>query len=409
MTSLTWQDCPIGASCNGDTLKGLINGSQWVPDLQTGRYLLISCPARYEIAISGLSNGSLAYLAQACIPCPAARYCPGGKDPSTPCPGGTFALTGAAASSADCLRTTFLSINIQMDAPTSTVAQPSFLQAVSSAANVSVDVSFLVGATAKSDTSSLVEVRMATDSVKHALLICSSLDSTRLNLAFARLGLPSGLLLSCALDEQPLGTGNDVLMTLVIGSTVGAVLFCTICFSVLLKCHQSQNEENEMMKATKDLRRRLRIERADGFLLGSDWIYPWQSRTSAIHLHKSCMESATKLSLLRDFNPLQFDAFCISLIQPAQQPAYRTLQHMALYDWLLEIGKWLIQPSIKGDKSTINPESGREWTERERFAYLDKLCKCQVRAVAISKGRCYDMKYIVFFILLYYDNVIIFK
>jgi hypothetical protein len=361
------------------SLKGLINGSHWVPDLQTGRYILISCPARYEIAVTGLANGSLAYLAQACIPCPQARYCSGGKDPSTPCPGGTFALTGTAASSADCLQTTFLKINIQIEEPTSTVAQPLFLQAVASAANVSVDTVFLVGATAKSERVSLVEVRIATDSVKHALLVCSSLDSTELSLAFARLGLRGGLLLSCAPDEQPLGIGNDVLVTMVIGLAVGAVLVCILGISILVKCQRIQNkEDNEMMKATKDLRRRLKIELEDGYLLGSDWTYPWQSRTSAIYLHKNCIESATKLSLLRDFNPLHFDAFCVSLIQNVQPPAGRSVQHMALYEWLLEIGKWLIQPSIKGDKLTINPESGREWTERERFAYLDKLCKCQV-------------------------------
>jgi hypothetical protein len=269
-----------------------------------------------------------------------------------------------------------------MEAPTSLVTQPSFLQAVASAAKVSVDAVVLVGATAKFGNSSFVEVRIAADEAKQALVICSSLKNTELNLALARQGLPAGLLLTCALDEQPIGAGNDMLMTVVIGSAVGAVLCCTFCISILFKCQRIQNkDENEITKATKELRHRLRIERRDGYLLGSDWIYPWQTRTSAIHLHKSCMESATKLSLLRDFSTLQFDAFCISLIQPVYPPAGRSLQHIALYDWLLEIGKWLIQPSIKGDKSIINPETGREWTERERFAYLDKICQCQVRTL----------------------------
>ncbi len=141
-----------------------------------------------------------------------------------------------------------------------------------------------------------------------------------------------------------------------------------------------------MMKATKELRLRLKIERRDGYHLDSDWVYPWQKITNAIHLHKSCMESATKLSLLRDFNPLEFDSFCLCLIRPAQQHAGRSVQHIALYDWNLEIGKWLLQPSIKVDKSTINPETGREWTERERFAYLEKLCKCQVHRVTENRS-----------------------
>jgi hypothetical protein len=348
-----------------------------MPDLQTGHYILVSCPGRYEIEVKGLANGSFAYLAQACTPCPASRYCPGGTDRSAPCPGGTFALPGSAASSADCLPTTFVSITIQVEASISSVTQPALLQAVASAASVSVDSVFLVGATARAENSSLVEVRIAADGIPQAHRVCSSLDSTKLSLALARSGLPVCYLLSCALDGQPLGTWNEVLTTVVIGSAVGAVLLCTICIGFIYKCQNK--EENEMMRATKELRNRLRIERGDGYLLGSDWIYPWQRSTNAMHLHKSCVESATKLSLLRDFNPLEFDVFCICLIQPAQAPAGRSVQHVALYDWILEIGKWLLKPSINFDKSCINPETGREWTERERFAYLEKLCKCQVQ------------------------------
>ena len=38
------QQCPQGAICDGNMLRGKVPGSVWVPDLTTGRYLLTKCP-----------------------------------------------------------------------------------------------------------------------------------------------------------------------------------------------------------------------------------------------------------------------------------------------------------------------------------------------------------------------------
>ncbi len=38
------QTCPIGALCDGSTLKGLVEGSIWEEDLDAKIYVLKSCP-----------------------------------------------------------------------------------------------------------------------------------------------------------------------------------------------------------------------------------------------------------------------------------------------------------------------------------------------------------------------------
>ena len=38
------QECPIGAVCGGNSLIGKVNGSVWVIDYDSGRYVLESCP-----------------------------------------------------------------------------------------------------------------------------------------------------------------------------------------------------------------------------------------------------------------------------------------------------------------------------------------------------------------------------
>jgi hypothetical protein len=227
--------------------------------------------------------------------------------------------------------------------------------------------------------SSLVEVRIATSGAAQAHSVCSSLDSENLNLAFARLGLPSCLLVQCALIGQPLGTWNEILTPVAIVIAMSVFILLTIFISIL--CKHENKEVSEIMKATKLLRRRLRIEQRDGYLVGTDWTYPWQNVTNVMHVHKCWVESAAKLSLLREFNPLEFDAFCICLIQPGHPSAGRSIQHILLCEWILETGKWLLQPSIEVDNDTMDPHTAREWTERERFEYLEKLCKCQVCAL----------------------------
>jgi hypothetical protein len=262
-----------------------------------------------------------------------------------------------------------------VEAPPPVATLPAVLQAVASAASVSVYSVLLAGANAGAGNSTLVQMKIAAGKVAQAHEICKRLESTNINLALPLSEQPVCRVVSCGLDLIPLGTWNEML-TAVVSAAALVVFICTIGGSLLYNRHNGG--ENEMLNATKQLRHRLKIEKTDGYIVDSDWIYPWQNIANLMHLHKSCIESATKLSLLRDFNPLEFDAFCICLIRPSQQLAGKSIQHIALYDWILEICKCLLKPNIKADKCTIYLETGREWTERERFAYLKKICQCQV-------------------------------
>lgn len=369
------QDCPIGARCDGSSLKGLVDGSQWVPNQNTGYYNLASCPARYELSVKGLANGSFAYQAQECIPCPTSRYCPGGTDLSIPCIQGTFALPGTADTLADCLPTTFVYITVLVRAPPPVATQPALVKEIARAASVPVDTVLMIGATDEERNSSVVQLRIAASETAKAHEICKSLEVESIRLDSVLPNDPFCQLLSCALDVIAPGTWNSNLIAALCAAAFCVVL-CTVCARILYDRHNS--EESEMMKATKQLRHRLKIQLRDGYRIDSDWVYPWQNVSKAMHLHKRCIESAIKLSLLRDFNPLEFDSFCVCLIQPEHQYIGRSMQHIALYDWILETATWLLKPSVIADKSTINPETGREWTERERFQFLKKLCQCQV-------------------------------
>ena len=45
----TCQNCPSGALCDGNALRGAVEGSKWVVDPTTDSYVLQSCPPRYTL------------------------------------------------------------------------------------------------------------------------------------------------------------------------------------------------------------------------------------------------------------------------------------------------------------------------------------------------------------------------
>ena len=49
-SSIICQQCPVGALCNGSSLTGLVNGSQWVIDQNDGQYVLDACPTTVNIS-----------------------------------------------------------------------------------------------------------------------------------------------------------------------------------------------------------------------------------------------------------------------------------------------------------------------------------------------------------------------
>ena len=91
-SNFTCEACPIGAVCDGNSLKSRVEGAVWTGDKNTGIYHLVGCPAGYEMQSATLDG-------QQCLLCPATYYCVGGSNPRIPCSDGTFAPAGTNASS----------------------------------------------------------------------------------------------------------------------------------------------------------------------------------------------------------------------------------------------------------------------------------------------------------------------
>ena len=136
----TCQPCPVGASCNGSMLQGLVNGSLWVLDRGAGMYVLQACPGGYELLNLGPS-GVFAYVAQQCRLCPPGYYCPGGISSAVQCPSEHYAPTGAASIAA-CQSAVFVVVDTTMPllkTQFTAEKQQIYVQALAQTAQVSAD------------------------------------------------------------------------------------------------------------------------------------------------------------------------------------------------------------------------------------------------------------------------------
>jgi hypothetical protein len=162
----------------------------------------------------------------------------------------------------------------------------------------------------------------------------------------------------------------------------------------ILSRHQQESpEEQQLKKAIVDLRLRLQITAADGFLLTSERnsglslvCWRWQTKQPVI-IQRSFVEAAARLSLFQDFDIHQLDAFCICLrcsrgenenLEHSAPPVY-----YALCDWLLEICKALIRPALEGlsgsecNTSSVHLECNLPVDER--FPYFQKrVCRARL-------------------------------
>ena len=151
------ESCPVGAECDGNSLRSLVDGAMWVGDMATGVYVLVSCPMGFEMQSASLDT-------QQCLVCPAASYCVGGTSPSTPCPEGTYAQPGANSSSS-CHPVVFvemvLTLPLTRDEFTS-MLQANFLQAIAASSGVSLgDVTISsVSATDRRDLGASIQVQL---------------------------------------------------------------------------------------------------------------------------------------------------------------------------------------------------------------------------------------------------------
>jgi hypothetical protein len=384
------QQCPIGGICDGSSLTEAVEGSVWEQNMELGQYILISCPAGYEL-LNTIRNGVFSHLDQECVLCPVSHYCEGGNVSRRPCPVGSFAAFGANSSSM-CISVVFVSLSVtfplrQVDF--NTESQGVFRAALAYTCDLPVGqivIDEMVQARRSSAPSLRVTTRIATQDSEAAKSLSARLNEDALNKQLSRVGLPRATLLSLVIQDQT-AQSSYVPWSLIIGTVVGGcvVLFALLAVLVLhLFKRVESHEERELRQKMAELRTRLKISKKDGYVLSKEGGSMW--RQDYFIMQSSYLEAAARLALSRDFEVNQFDAFCLcvecggSMDDDGPDSAYA-----AVLDWLLEVSTELIRPEMPvvnskavGDGGT-RPGNGCRLRVEERFPYFtSKVCKARI-------------------------------
>ena len=423
------QKCPIGALCNGSSLRGLVLGSVWRPDMESGQYVLESCPAGYELQ-NTIGVSSFSYLVQRCSLCPASYYCEGGADSRHSCPDGTFSPPGSNAST-KCVAVIFVFLSVSLPllpASFDESLQQNFKQAVAYTCEVStgdvVVANFAPAATTVTSGRSLgkaasrrilgyahnsasvrrlstaasrlqVDSKIAARDLASADTIIHSLTQEVLNYQLSNHGLPNANILSVSVQSIAAGRGAEFQTTVIIGSVMCMLLLGIAAFGLhlYLSGKRESEEERELRLKVKEMRARLCIQRRDGYILSSEAAPLWGGAYSV--LQAGHVESAARLALFRDFDVHQFDAFCLYVETgnsvgggfgfsfSAKAFERNNRAYSAVCGWLLDIATQLIRPELPADVqgATTPPPAAAACPLRveDRFSYLTrKVCRARI-------------------------------
>ena len=355
-SNFSCQPCPNFLECNGTQVRSRYPGAQYTINYRAGVYQLTGCPAGYEIN----------YAEQDCVICPPLFFCPGSSSPSIQCPQSTFSEAGTNSSQL-CLPAVFvnfavlLPISVQdFDAS----KQHAFVAAVAAAARVANDRVIITDTSASSrrDSGSDVQVQaeVAASSSAEANSVVSHLNELQLNDALVVNGLPSGDLLSVHIGDSVTVVVGGLSAAQTAGVSVAGAVFLValvaIFVFVLLRYHKHESDEEKILREEIEwLRRRLCLSHNDGFYLSYEAAPLWRRREQTVFIMRNEMEAAARLSLLQDFDVKSFDAFChcieysgfvLNRAQNSAQRVPKAEQYSALCNWLLEVCKDLIEPSI---------------------------------------------------------------
>ena len=272
-------DCPVGAACNGSALTGLVPGSVWAADKDSGQCVLLSCPAGYSLT-NTLGNGDFSFLNQACTLCPASYYCPGAGATAVACPQGQFAPPGANGSAA-CADAVFLSVSVTLPmaaAAFTATKQRTFAAALAVACGqragrvVVQSVRALPAGRAVAGDAIAVQSLVALKDAGEAAAVRGRLDAAILNSELASQGLPPAAVLGVEL-VQPLaiGGGGDQGPWVLVGCLVAGVGLAMAAGAGYLAWSRGARsaEERVLEREVRLLRGRLGITQKDGFMLRS--------------------------------------------------------------------------------------------------------------------------------------------
>jgi hypothetical protein len=377
-SSYRCQQCPVGAICDGVALRGLVAGSVWVPDYISGRYLLTSCPPGYQMDSAGSTNLAL----QRCSLCLAGSYCIGGAASSTLCPSGTFSAPGSNASAA-CIVATFVQLVVMLPCTKAFFEskQAEFVLCVASMVRVSTDevvldqvVPTTYRRAGNSDLAVQVQSRVAVWNQTAAAAVLSSATEANLNYELLSRGLPPANILSTTVltNGGNSDTRNQLILTfcLIIGCLL---LMGAAVVYYFARSKRKSDDEKELDATVASLRARLKINKADGFVLNTERISPLADTKFMVFINKTYVEAAARIALSDDFNIRHFDALCNCLECDVQEETGGDRkggsQYEALCDWILEVCKDLIDPDLEGPKRK---------PARERFAYFEEVCAAQI-------------------------------
>ena len=223
-SSYTCQTCPIGATCNGNTLTSLVDGAVWVADISAGIFVLESCPAGYQRQGQSMQT-------QQCVTCPPSYYCSGGTNPSSECPENTFAPAGANSSSA-CIASVMVSVKVllPMTQVDFTPLQSAFVSAL--AASVGIDTKLVVlesvAAQSRRSVGSSIQVisDLATSDASAAAALTGRINLDSLNTQLVARGLPSAT--SAVASVLSAATPSNTSISDVVGGSIGGFLFVLI-------------------------------------------------------------------------------------------------------------------------------------------------------------------------------------
>jgi hypothetical protein len=178
------------------------------------------------------------------------------------------------------------------------------------------------------------------------------------------------------------------------------VVFCLLVIGVALLVRRAlRQDEDEIRRAASQLRSRLQLTRAEGFVLSSD-VYPvWRKRASLVFVQRSHLEAAARLTLFRDDCDVKLlNGLCVCLLE-------RSHQYALLCEWLLELSNNLLDPGIHItlQAPTVNQKrvsaaelrrvqgrvfhdsiKGKVFMQEDRFVYfVEKICKVHVLQDAV--------------------------
>jgi hypothetical protein len=388
------QDCPIGASCDGSSLHGVVPGSIWRADMVLGQYFLDSCPPGYEVSISDGVDSYFSYLNQQCLLCKAGWYCLGGTDSSNMCLTGTFSSPGANSSGA-CTTAMFVQINLLLPIKKSYFADKEtdfklcFAEAFQTLQyNIMLDeIIPRVYRRATNRDAIEVQCRIAVKDQSQASGVIERAKNPDLSRALLLSGLPPceillATILPSGTDTNPVQLNN---LILALGIIIGALLLLgtVLCWTLTKRRTESKEAITLRMKIS-EIRSKLLIERKNGFILQNERV-PFLTKTKFVFINTGYVEAAARIEMNIDFEVRHFDAFCHCfesdtvgmLSERVLMNNVSTPQYNALCLWLLNICKELIDPNSSGKYTTDYSDSTPK-NSRERFAYFEKISKAQI-------------------------------